>query len=86
LFIDRVKIFVKGGDGGNGVASFRREKYVPHGGPDGGDGGKGGNVVLEVDRGLRTLLDFRYRQHLKAPRGAMARVKRKKVRMAKISL
>ena len=69
MFIDRVKVYVKGGDGGNGVVSFLREKYVPHGGPDGGDGGSGGSVVFVVDPGLRTLLDFKYRQHLKAPRG-----------------
>jgi len=70
VFVDRAKIYVKAGDGGNGIVSFRREKYVPKGGPDGGDGGNGGNVWLKVDPHLQTLLDYRYRQHFKAERGA----------------
>jgi GTPase len=69
MFVDRVKVYVKGGDGGNGMVAFRREKYVPKGGPAGGDGGKGADVVFEVDEGLRTLMDFRYQRHFKAPRG-----------------
>ncbi len=69
MFVDQVKVYVKGGDGGNGMVAFRREKYVPNGGPAGGDGGKGANVVFEVNEGLRTLMDFRYQRHFKAPRG-----------------
>ncbi len=69
MFIDEAKINVKGGDGGAGSMSFRREKHVPRGGPDGGDGGPGGNVVLETDRSLSTLIDFHYTHHFKAPRG-----------------
>ena len=69
MFTDRVKIFVKAGDGGAGALSFRREKYVPRGGPDGGNGGRGGNVVLEVSRQLNSLQDYRYRHHFAAGRG-----------------
>ncbi|MCR8850110.1 GTPase ObgE [Rossellomorea sp. SC111] len=69
MFIDQVKVYTKGGDGGNGMVAFRREKYVPKGGPAGGDGGHGADVIFEVDEGLRTLMDFRYQRHFKAPRG-----------------
>ncbi|WLR49999.1 GTPase ObgE [Bacillus tianshenii] len=69
MFVDQVKIYVKAGDGGNGIVAFRREKYVPKGGPAGGDGGNGADVVFEVDEGLRTLMDFRYQRHFKASRG-----------------
>jgi len=70
VFIDRARIRVKAGDGGNGVVSFRREAFVPRGGPDGGNGGGGGSVILEADPHLHTLLDFHYRTHFRAPRGA----------------
>lgn len=69
-FLDQAKVFVKSGDGGNGCMSFRREKYIEFGGPDGGNGGRGGDVVVECVGGLNTLIDFRYRQHFKAGRGA----------------
>jgi len=68
-FLDQVKIFVKAGDGGSGSPSFRREKFVEFGGPDGGDGGKGGSIILKSERNLNTLIDFRYQQHFKAERG-----------------
>src|SRR6184192_937272 len=69
MFVDEIDIFVKGGDGGAGCVSFRREKYVPHGGPDGGDGGDGGSVWLEADPSLTTLLDYHYKRHYHAERG-----------------
>lgn len=69
MFIDQVSVYVKAGDGGNGMAAFRREKYVPKGGPAGGDGGNGGDVIFEVDEGINTLIDFRYNRHFKADRG-----------------
>ncbi|MFO0988140.1 MAG: GTPase ObgE [Alphaproteobacteria bacterium] len=68
-FLDEAKIFVKSGDGGPGAVAFRREKYVDMGGPNGGDGGRGGDVIAEAAEGLNTLIDFRYRQHFKADRG-----------------
>jgi len=69
MFIDRAKIYVRGGDGGNGVTAFRREKFVPRGGPSGGDGGRGGSVYLESTEGLNTLLHFRYNPEHRAGRG-----------------
>lgn len=69
MFVDHVKVYVRGGDGGDGMVAFRREKYVPNGGPAGGDGGKGGNIVFIVEEGLRTLMDFRYKRIFKADRG-----------------
>lgn len=69
MFVDKAKIFVQGGKGGNGAVAFRREKYEPSGGPAGGDGGHGGSVILQVDEGLKTLMDFRYKHHFKAPFG-----------------
>ncbi len=68
-FLDQAKIFVRSGHGGPGAVSFRREKYIEYGGPDGGDGGKGGDIVFEAVPGLNTLIDFRYTQHFRAPRG-----------------
>nr|WP_275942932.1 GTPase ObgE [Desulfosediminicola ganghwensis] len=68
-FVDETKFFVKAGDGGNGCVSFRREKFVPKGGPDGGDGGRGGSVIIQATNTLTSLLDFRYKSHFKAERG-----------------
>lgn len=68
-FLDQAKIYIRNGGGGPGAVSFRREKYVEYGGPDGGNGGKGGDIIFEAVAGLNTLIDFRYTQHFKAPRG-----------------
>ena len=68
-FLDQVKIYIKAGNGGDGSPSFRREKFIEYGGPDGGDGGKGGSVILKAEKNLNTLIDFRYQQHHKAKRG-----------------
>ena len=68
-FLDQVKIYVKAGNGGDGSASFRREKFIEYGGPDGGDGGNGGSVILKAEQNLNTLIDYRYQQHHKAKRG-----------------
>ncbi len=68
-FLDQVKIYIKAGNGGDGSPSFRREKFIEYGGPDGGDGGKGGSVILKAEQNLNTLIDFRYQQHHKAKRG-----------------
>ena len=68
-FLDQAKIYIKAGNGGSGSASFRREKFVEYGGPDGGDGGAGGSIIFQSDRNLNTLIDFRYAQHFKAQHG-----------------
>ena len=80
LFVDIAKIFVKGGDGGNGIISFRREKFVSHGGPDGGDGGNGGSIIIRADSSMTTLLDFKYRKKYEAERGANGGAKKMKGR------
>ena len=69
MFTDYTKIIIKSGDGGNGAATFRREKYVAAGGPDGGDGGRGGDIVFQVDDNFSTLIDFRYKRKYVADRG-----------------
>src|SRR4051794_41827703 len=69
-FLDEAKVYIRSGDGGNGCVAFRREKFIEHGGPSGGNGGRGGNVLIEAGDGLNTLIDLRHAQHFKArPRG-----------------
>src|ERR1700752_4413084 len=68
-FLDEAKVYIRSGDGGNGCVAFRREKFIEFGGPSGGNGGRGGDVVFTVADGLNTLIDFRYHQHFKADRG-----------------
>ena len=76
MFSDSAKIFIKAGDGGNGAVTFHREKYVAAGGPDGGDGGKGGNVIFVADKNVNTLVDFRYKRKFAAENGGNGRGKR----------
>ena len=68
-FLDEAKVYIRSGDGGNGCVAFRREKFIEHGGPSGGNGGRGGDVVVEAVDGLNTLIDYRYAQHFKAQAG-----------------
>src|SRR6201987_562505 len=68
-FLDQAKVYVRSGDGGNGCVAFRREKFIEFGGPSGGDGGRGGDIVVTAVDGLNTLIDYRYQQHFKAQRG-----------------
>ena len=82
-FLDQAKIYVASGKGGKGCVSFRREKYIEYGGPNGGDGGKGGNVVFISDQNLNTLIDFRYQQHFQAERGQNGMGKKKTGRAGK---
>src|SRR5690242_20539984 len=83
MFIDRVTIFVKGGDGGNGCCSFRREKYVPKGGPDGGDGGDGGSIIIRAVAGADNLADIVNRKHVRADSGSPGQGAQKSGRSAK---
>ena len=76
-FLDQAKIYIKAGNGGSGSASFRREKFVEFGGPDGGDGGNGGSIIFESDRNLNTLIDYRYAQHFRAEHGSSGSKKNK---------
>ena len=76
-FLDQAKIYVKAGDGGSGSVSFRREKFIEFGGPDGGDGGHGGSIIFAADRNLNTLIDFRYQQHFKAEKGQNGKGRKK---------
>ncbi len=76
-FLDQAKVYIKAGNGGSGSASFRREKYIEFGGPDGGDGGNGGSIIVEAERNLNTLIDFRYTQHFKAESGKSGSKKNK---------
>ena len=85
MFADRAKIFIRSGKGGDGHVSFRRELYVPNGGPDGGDGGRGGDVIFEVDEGLNTLQDFRHRKKFSAKDGEQAARDAAMEKMLKIS-
>jgi len=82
-FLDQAKIYIKAGNGGSGSASFRREKFIEFGGPDGGDGGHGGSVIFISDKNLNTLIDFRYRQHFKAEKGQDGKGKKKTGRSGK---
>ena len=77
MFIDKIKIYVKAGNGGNGVVSFRREKYVEMGGPFGGNGGRGSDIVFEVDEGLHTLLDLRYQKQIKGKSNSQTSLSKK---------
>ena len=83
-FLDQVKIYIKAGNGGDGSPSFRREKYVEFGGPDGGDGGKGGSIILKSEENLNTLIDYRYQQHHKANVEKMVLVKTEREKVVKI--
>ena len=76
-FLDQAKIYINAGDGGPGSSSFRREKFIEFGGPDGGDGGSGGSIVFIADKNLNTLIDFRYQQHFKAEKGKDGKGKNK---------
>ena len=82
-FLDQTKIYIKAGDGGSGSASFRREKFIEFGGPDGGDGGSGGSIVFVATKNLNTLIDFRYQQHFKAENGQSGKGKKKTGRSGK---
>ena len=83
-FLDEIKIFVKSGNGGSGCCSFRREKFIEYGGPDGGNGGKGGDVIVKCTNSLNTLIDYRFQQHFKAENGQNGMGKKKLEKPEKI--